>query len=140
MKAHHGLGQNQASLVLNAAFPPTMGWSRPEDLAAKLWSDPQSAQVFAVVKTIITAMPDVIVGQRKSYTAFSRQFQFAAARPRKGGGLVLGLATEPETTRNPAVRGRESWSERLKSCVEITSGDQIDQALRNMLQQAWDQS
>jgi hypothetical protein len=140
MKTHHGLGQNHASIVFNVAFPPASGWSEPEDLAARLWSDPESALVFAAIKKMVTAMPDVIVGQRKSYTAFSRQFQFAAARPRKAGGLVLGIAVEPQTQKNPAKRGRESWSERLKSSVEIVSSDQIDQALRDLLHQAWDHS
>ena len=140
MKAHYGLGQNHASIVFNTAFPPAAGWSQAEDLADKLWGDAANADLFSQIKTMATAMPDVIVGQRKSFTAFSRQFQFAAARPRKGGGVLLGLAVDPDTTKNPAIRSRESWSERLKSCVEITSGDQVDQALRDLLQQAWDKS
>jgi len=140
MKTNHGLGQNQASIVLDAAFPPVTGWSQPGDLADQLWSDPHGAEIFGMVKSMIIALPDVIVGQRKSFTAFSRQFQFAAARPRKGGGVVLGMAVEAQTATDPAKRGRESWSDRLKSCVEITSGDQVDQALRELLQHAWDKS
>jgi len=135
-KEQHGLGQNHASIVLDAAFPPAAGWSQPEDLAAKLWNDPQTAQLFALIKTMVTSLPDVIVGQRKSYTAFSRQFQFAAARPRKGGGVVLGLAIAPQTTESFEKRGRESWSERLESSVEFSAGDQVDQPLCEMLQQA----
>ena len=50
MKEHHGLGQNHASIVLDAAFPLAAGWSEPEDLAKKLWNDPQSAQLFSMIK------------------------------------------------------------------------------------------
>jgi hypothetical protein len=40
MKAEHGLGQNHASLVLDAAFPAQDGADDPEAQAAARWSDP----------------------------------------------------------------------------------------------------
>jgi hypothetical protein len=140
MKAHHGLGQNHASLVLNAAFPALQSWAQPDALGDALWADPQSMIVFEAVKAQATALPEVIVGQRKGFTAFSRQFQFAAARPRKGGGLVLGLAIEAHDNLAAVPRGRQSWSDRLTCSLSINSVDQIDSALVDLLKQAWARS
>jgi len=140
MKTHHDLGQNHASLVLNAAFPPEASWSNPAALTRALWSDPQSAQLLAAVTAMITTLPDVIVGQRKSFTAFSRKVQFAAARPSKPEGLQLGLALEPACDPHLAATGRESWSERLKSTLHITRADQIDAILPGLVRQAWERS
>jgi len=140
MKTHHGLGQNHASLVLNAAFPPAASWSNPALLTQTLWSSPESAQLLAAVTAVITTLPEVLVGQRKSFTAFSRKMQFAAARPIKPVGLQLGLALDPSCDPRLTATGRESWSERLKSTLPITRSDQIDDRLLDLVRQAWDRS
>lgn len=140
MKTHHGLGQNHASIVLNAAFPPEASWSNPALLENILWSDPQSAELFAAVKRHLAAWPEVVIGQRKSFTAFSRKVQFAAARPLKPGALLLGIAIVPGTSPLLARARRESWSERLKSVVEISHTDQIDYGVLHHLRQAWEMS
>jgi len=140
IKDHYGLGQNHASLVLNAAFPPATSWSKPELLEQALWKDPQSANLCKVLKDLVGTLPDVVIGQRKSFTAFSRKVQFAAARPLKSHGMVLGLAISPETGGCLVMPGRESWSERLKSVVEITTPTQINEDLLNLIRQAWERS
>ena len=140
LKANHGLGQNQASMVLNAAFPQDASWAKPDQLADALWTDPQSSLLFGAVSVLITGLPEVIVGQRKGFTAFSRKVQFAAARPDKSGGVVLGLALLPTASMQLAAPGRESWSERLKSIVSITRPDQIDADLLALARVAWEQS
>lgn len=39
MEAEHNLGQNHASMVLNAAFPPEASWLQPDALIEGLWTD-----------------------------------------------------------------------------------------------------
>jgi hypothetical protein len=140
MKAHHGLGQNHASMVLNTAFPPDISWSNPDGLAEALWSDRHAEALFEAIRDCMTALPDVIVGQRKSFTAFSRKVQFAAVRPLKSGGVLLGLALDATASPRLAAAGRESWSERLKGVLSITRRDQIDADLLALVRQAWERS
>ena len=140
MKATYGLGQNHASMVLNAAFPPTASWSKPDQLAGNLWSDPHTAQIFAVIRDYIESMPDVVIGQRKSFTAFSRNVQFAAARPLRSGGVLLGLALTPDDSALLGVPGRESWSERLKGVTTVTRTEHLQPELTELLHQAWTRS
>jgi hypothetical protein len=137
MKQEHGLGQNYASLVLNAAFPPTKRWSEPEPLAETLWVDAGARAVFERVREMATALPDVLIGQRKSFTAFSRNFQFAAARPVKGT-VRLGLAIEPEGMFAPM--SRESWSERLHAVCVLDSPAAASEAVQLALRRAWERS
>lgn len=141
MKAHHGLGMNRANLVMSAAFPTGSGWDEPAKLRAAVWSDPAATQIFEVLERAATALDDVVTGQRKAFTGFSREFQFAAARPIKGGGLVLGLALPPEASpRLSPAAPRDGWSERLKARIELRSATEIDAELAELLRQAWERS
>jgi hypothetical protein len=139
MKATHGLGQNYASLVLGAAFPPAASWSEPDDLAAALWTDPAARAIFERIRVMAAAMPDVIVGQRKAFTAFSRNVQFAAARPVKST-VRLGLAMEPAEKAALVPAGRESWSERLHAVLVLDTPEQVDGTVAALLGEAWERS
>jgi hypothetical protein len=139
MKAAHGLGQNRAAMVLNAAFPPDKGWSKPDALAAALWRDPAARIIHDVVRRIALELPDVIVGQRKGYTAFSRKLQFAALKPAKQGAL-LGLALEPSIGRGLAPSARQGWSERLLSQIALNSPDDFSPEVQNLMNAAWQRS
>jgi len=137
-KEHHGLGQNRASVILNLAFPSETGWSEPDTLADTLWKDPTLRAIFEAVKAEIMTLPDVVVGQRKTYSAFSRAFQFAAVRPDKGAALV-GLAVEPDASLGLVAPKRTVWSERLKSEARLNAvGDLAP--LKTAIRQAWDAS
>lgn len=138
MKDHHGLGQNRASVILNIAFPSEMGWSEPNALADALWKDSSLRAIFETVKTEVMALPDVVIGQRKTYSAFSRAFQFAATRPDKGA-VLLGLAVAPDAGLGLLAPKRMVWSERLKSEARLTSADDIG-PLRPSIRQAWEAS
>ena len=127
-------------MVLNAAFPSESSWSKPELLAQALWKDSQSAILFAAVRNLIATMPDVVIGQRKSFTAFSRNVQFAAARPMKAGRMLLGLAITAGECPMLVASGHEGWSERLKSAIEITAPEQINPDLLTLVRKAWEQS
>ena len=121
LKATHGIGANHAAQILDAARPAdTMGWSDAEGLRATLWVEPRSRAALEAVERIATGLDDIIVGQRKGYTAFSRGVQFAAMRPLKGGRALLGLKLTPDVSERLAVPTRtESWSERLTAVVEL---------------------
>src|SRR5262249_15083647 len=74
LKDHHGLGQNRATQVMSAAFPSGMGWDEPEKLRAALWTDPAATAILEADEALARPLPDLVVGQRKTFTAFSREF------------------------------------------------------------------
>jgi hypothetical protein len=138
MKAEHGLGQNRASVILNLAFPSDTGWDKPDALADMLWVDPALQTIFEAVKAEMMTLPDVVIGQRKTYTAFSNAFQFAAARPDKGA-LLLGLAVEPDANLGLSAPKRAVWSERLKSEARLNAAGDLA-PLKTAIRQAWERS
>jgi hypothetical protein len=137
MKSNYGLGQNRASMVLNAAFPPEASWSTPDALADTLWADPAARAVHESVRALITALPDVVAGQRKTFTAYSRNFQFAALKPSKAG-VLLGLAIAPDGVLQAA--GTDGWSERLLSKTTLQPGANLPPPLGKWLRAAWERS
>jgi hypothetical protein len=140
MKDHHGLGMNRASVILSLAFPSANGWDNPAAERDALWADPASRTIFAAVEGAATALPSVVVGQRKAFTGFSREFQFAALKPLKGGKAVLGLAVDPAADPRLAPPKNEGWSERLKSKLVLEAAGQVDGSVTALLKQAWEKS
>ena len=140
LRTHHGLGVNRAAHVLSVAFPSETGWDNPEALRSALWTDPGAAAILAAVERAVAALPDVVTGQRKAFTAFSRNFQFAAAKPAKGGQVVLGLAVPTSAGPRLAEPKAEGWSERLKSKITLTSPGDVDATLIALIRQAWEAS
>lgn len=136
-KEKHGLLMNRASIVLEAAFKDPHGWDEPDALIAALWTDPALKAIYDKIEAAALKLDGVTLGPRKGYTAFSREFQFAAARPFKGA-VRLGLALDPDTNeRLEAARAKEGWSERLKSAVLIAKPAQVDAGLKRLLKAAW---
>lgn len=140
MKEHHGLGMNRANMVMSAAFPTGAGWDQPETLRAQVWSDPAATAIFEAIERAAAALPDVVTGQRKAFTGFSRNFQFASAKPAKGGQVVLGLAVPPDADPRLTPPKAEGWSERLKSKLTLTSPADLDAKLVALIKQAWEAS
>ena len=137
MKAQFGLGQNRASMVLNAAFPSVESWSEPEVLATALWADPGARAIHDAVRVAALGLPDVIVGQRRGFTAYSRGFQFAAVKPGKGG-VLLGLAVPVEE--GLVVTGKNGWSDRLVSQVVLMDVAAVTPRVGAWLRAAWERS
>ncbi|HXQ14492.1 MAG TPA: DUF4287 domain-containing protein [Caulobacteraceae bacterium] len=140
MKDHHGLLQNRASQVLSEAFGSAMSWQEPGKLIEALWTDPASTAIFAAVDRRARAPAAVIQTARKGYTAWSRAFQFAAARPVKGGKVMLGVALTPDTSLRLEAAKNEGWSERLKSRTLLSAPADVDAELGTLLQAAWERS
>jgi hypothetical protein len=141
LREHHGLGANRGAQVLYAAFPPEMGWDDAPALRAALWKDPASTAIFEAVEARVKALPKLVTGQRKGFSAWSREFQFAAVKPTKGGTALLGLAvTADASPRLTQANGREGWSERLKSKIALSSPDEVDDDIAALLKQAWERS
>lgn len=138
LRTEHGLGINRASYVLSEAFPENrLGWDQPQALRAGLWTDPGGLAILEALEGVAAGWPDVTVGQRKGYTAFSAAVQFAAARPLKSGGARLGLKLDPQTSsRLTAAAGRESWSERLVSRIDLGSVGEVDGELIDLFGRA----
>jgi hypothetical protein len=139
LKEVHGLGVNHGSFILSEAFPGEgANWDDPEALRTSLWKDPASRAILAALEAGARDLPGVVQGQRKGYTAFSRDVQFAAARPLKGGRALLGLKLDPSASPRlkPSVR-RESWSERLVSVVELDSPAEVDEEIGRLLKDAY---
>jgi len=141
LREHHGLGVNRAAHVLSVAFPSEMRWDEPDKVREALWTDPASTAILEAVEQMIAqTLTEVVSGQRKGFTAFSRKVQFAAIRPLKGGHAVLGMALTPEADPRLAEPKNEGWSERLKAKVVLTSPGEVDGGLRSLLQRAWERS
>ncbi|WP_438846398.1 DUF4287 domain-containing protein, partial [Asticcacaulis taihuensis] len=85
LKAHHGPSQTRIRQILNEFLPPDAGWTNPEALRTALWKTPASVALLTAFESLITHLPDVVPTQRKGYSAFSRDYQFAALKPIKGG-------------------------------------------------------
>jgi hypothetical protein len=139
-KDTHGLLQNRASFVLGEAFPPITGWDEPDALKDALWTDPAARAIFAAVEALVLALPSVVTGQRKGFSAWSRNYQFAALRPLKGGKARLGLALPPDA--DPALEPakNEAWSERLKAARVLNTSADADAGIAALLRSAWDVS
>jgi Domain of unknown function (DUF4287) len=138
LKANHGLLQNRAMYVLSEAFPSeTGGWAEGDTLRDALWTDPASRAILEAVQAAATQLPNVVMGQRKQFTAFSREFQFVSVRPVKGGKAMLGLALAPDADPRLEAPKNEGWSERLKARMLLEDPGQVDAAL---LTRAWERS
>jgi Domain of unknown function (DUF4287)/Domain of unknown function (DUF5655) len=136
----HGLGVNRASAIVDAAFG-TLGWDRPDDLAAALWTTSDQWAILEAVRATLADWPGATETQRKGFTAFSRRVQFAALAPIKGGGARLGLAVlADEALLLEPPRKRESWSERLRSVLVVETAAGVDALARHLLKAAYDVS
>lgn len=136
-KETHGLLQNRATYVLSEAFPPETGWDSPDQLRDALWTDAGQRAIYEAVRETVEALPEIVVGQRKGYSAWSRRYQFAALRPVKGGAR-LGLAVEPAADpRLEPAKANEGWSERLKSAVVLTAPGEVDANMAALLEASW---
>jgi hypothetical protein len=140
MKDRHGLLQNRASQVLSDAFGSAISWQDPGKLIEALWTDPASTAIFESIDRAARTHPEVIQTARKGYTAWSREFQFAAARPIKGGKVMLGLALTPDADPRLEEARNEGWSERLKSRTLLSSPADVDAAIEALLKAAWERS
>lgn len=141
LRENYGLGVNRIAHILSVAFPPEIGWDDADALRAALWKDPASTAILEAVEAKVKALPKLVTGQRKGFSAWSREFQFAAIKPTKGGTALLGLAVPPDANaRLEAANGREGWSERLKSKIALTSPSDIDDDIAALLKLSWDRS
>jgi hypothetical protein len=140
LRENYGLGVNRCAHVLSVAFPSTDGWDNPQAAREALWTDPASRAIFEAVEKLAMALPDAITGQRKAFTAFSREFQFASVKPVKGGKAMLGLAVTPGADARLAEPKNEGWSDRLKSKLPLERPSQVDASVEALLKQAWERS
>jgi hypothetical protein len=136
-KDTHGLLQNRASLVLNEISTSTMPWSAPSDLVETRWTDPAARSIYDALDRQAMALEGAIRTPRKGYTAWARRFQFAAAKPLKGGGVSLGLGVALEMDPRLEPRGNQSWSERLPARLTLSSAADADETVDRLLKTAW---
>jgi len=141
LREHHGLGVNRAAHVLSVAFPSEMRWDDAAPLRAALWKDPASEAILQALEKTVAKLPDVTLGQRKTYTAWSHKVQMAACRPIKGGHVLIGFAVMPDADPRLSPRGKsESWGDRLKGQMTLTSPAEVDASIEALLKQAWERS
>lgn len=140
LREHHGLGVNRIAHILSEAFPPEMGWDDADGLRRALWKDPASTAIFEAVEAAVADFPGLVTGQRKGFSAWSRNFQFASVRPLKGGKARLGLCVPPDADPRLVEPKNEGWSERLKAAVTLDSPADVDARLKALLRTAFDKS
>ena len=139
-KQTHGLLQNRASYVLEEAFGATMAWDQPDALVTALWSEGSARRIYDAIDGAAMALQGSLRTPRKGYTAWARNFQFAAAKPVKGG-VLLGIAA-PQAS-DPRLQPRAtspSWSERLQSQLRLTDAAEVDNRVAALLKAAWEKS
>jgi len=139
-KEQHGIGTNRASVILGQAFPSTAHWAEPDKLRDTLWADPAALKILEAIEAAVAKLPALVSAQRKGFTAFSKEFQFASARPVKGGAVRLGLAVEPSADPRLEPPKNEGWSERLKAVVVLSAPAEVDAGVKALLKQAWERS
>lgn len=140
LKEKHGIGQNRAAAILDQAFGSEMSWETPEALVAALWKNPDDLKLHDALVAAIAKFEGAVIGERKTFTAFSRRMQFAAARPAKDG-VRLGLAVDPQASKRLSPpKKSEGWSDRNKAIVMLTSTEEIDAELKKLLKVAFDAS
>lgn len=141
LRANYGLGVNRAAIVLDATFSgDNMGWDNPEALIAALWKNPDQLKIHDALVAQVLKMKGAIVGEKKSFTGFSRNYQFAAARPAKDG-VRLGLAVPLKSSKRlEAPKKNEGWSDRNKGVVVLTSAKDIDAELKTLIKAAFEAS
>lgn len=137
LRSEYGIGVNHAAFILAEADGGPAGWDDPQALRAELWKDAESEAILAALEATAGRIEGIVIGQRKSFTSFSRTVQFAAARPLKGGKALLGLKLDPAASDRlqPPAR-RESWSERLTAVVELASPQDVDSGLEALFHSA----
>ena len=139
-KEKHGIGLNRASTILSAAFKTELSWDNPDALLDHLWKTPELRAIYDAIESYALSLGnDVIVGPRKSFSAFSRKYQFAAARPVKGK-VRLGLALDPEEHNLEPAKASESWSDRLTSTVTVSSPKEVNTKIKALMKSAWKES
>ena len=140
-KQEHGLLQNSAMFVFAELAGPSAGhFADGATLRESLWADPRQRAIFEAVEAATLALPNLIIGQRKGYSAWSRNFQFAAIKPVKGGAR-LGLAVSTDTDpRLQPYKASDGWSERLKGVMALNSAADVDAILVALIQAAWARS
>jgi len=136
-KDTHGLLQNRASLVLNEISAAAMPWSAPSDLIEALWTDPTARAMYDALDAQAMRLSGAIRTPRKGYTAWARRFQFAAAKPLKGGALSLGLGVPLDLDPRLEPRGSQSWSERLPARLTLSNASDVDERVARLLTAAW---
>ncbi len=139
LRERYGLGQNRAAHVISVAFP-RVDWDDADTLRAALWTDPAGVAILEAVAQAVAGLPGLITGQRKTFTSWSRNFQFAALKPVRGGTAVLGLAVTPDASPRLAPPRNEGWSERLKSKLALASPAEVDAEIEALLRAAWERS
>jgi hypothetical protein len=140
LRETHGLGVNHASFILSEAFESKdPSWSDGPAMRQALWTDPAALKILEAVERAVAERSELVCGQRKGFTAFSRKVQFAAARPLKGGRLRLGLGVAPDLSARLEPAKREGWSERLKAALTLGSPEEVDEEIRQLLKAAWEQ-
>ncbi len=138
-KKEHGLGANRASIILSAAFDTGLGWDNPEALLNELWKKPELRAIYNAIENYVKTLDDVIVGPRKSFSGFSRKYQFAAVRPVRAT-VRLGLAIDPVIYKLERSKSSDSWSERLVSVVVVSTPTEVNAELKQLIKTAWEGS
>lgn len=119
-------------MVLSELSNSQMTWSQSTEFLDSICSVPAARRIYEALDAVVLEFAATIRTPRKGYTAWARSFQFAAAKPTKGG-VNLGLAVGIELDSGLLARGNASWSQRLQSRLLLPFGAKADQRLAKLL-------
>ncbi len=137
-KENHNIGLNRASVILAEAFDDFPSWKDARKLKEALWKEPAHLEILEALEEKVSELEGCATVYRKTFVAFSRKVQFAAARPYKGQ-VRIGIAVQPsEDKRLETPLKSEGWSDRLKASMVLNNMNEIDDSLVSLLKQAWE--
>lgn len=142
LKDEHGLTKPQQEAVAIAAAKEA-GWTEPgaDDHLTTQYSGKKSGlkPIYdALIKEVTALGEDVVVEVRAAFAAVNRSRQFAAIQPTTATRLDLGLRfTKPpaDSRLQPAKAPGQSTHK-----LGLTSVDDIDEGVRGLLRQAYEQN
>ena len=144
LKREHGLGHSQASIVVEYASRGT-DYEAPsgEELIESQYAGDKAPlrPLFDELRTRIESLgSDVSVEPRKPYVAFSRERQFALVQPSTKTRLDVGLSLEDEKATDRLRPAGSFGTERTTHRVEVSSPDDVDDALMGWLRRAYEEA
>lgn len=141
LKKQHGLGHSTASIIAGeAAKPEDYVEPSAEELVDRQYSGAKAAlrPIYErVIEAVGTLGPEATMEPRQTYVSFNRRRQFALvqASTKDRVDLALALPNPPESARlQPAT---SLGSERTNGRVALTSPDEVDAAVLDLLRLAY---
>jgi hypothetical protein len=139
LREKYGLGVNRAAQILSTAFSEGPGWDEPDALLDQLWKEKEGRAIYeAVAKLVRKELPQAVIGPRKTFVSFSRNIQFAAIIPAKGGKAEMGFPLPLSTSKRLEPMKKRPWAAKHTGLLVLSSPKEVDAEVKRLLKLAWE--